>query len=64
MSSDIFKKCNPFFDLEKVAPRKDILRYLPPEVHDFFKQSFVLDSKKRMTFSNILKHPLFAPFSK
>jgi hypothetical protein len=29
------------------------------ELEDFFKRIFVVDSKKRMTFSNIVKHPLF-----
>lgn len=31
---------------------------MPAELDDFFKKIFVVDSKKRMTFSGILKHPL------
>jgi len=40
------------------------LKDVTPEVEDFFKKIFVVDSKKRITFSNIAKHPLFADFSK
>ena len=33
------------------------------EVEDFFKKIFVMDSKKRITFSNIVRHPLFEPYA-
>jgi hypothetical protein len=29
------------------------------DVEDFFKKIFVVDPKKRMSFANILRHPLF-----
>lgn len=36
---------------------------MSPDVEDFFKKIFVVDSKKRITFANIAKHPLFADYS-
>ena len=35
---------------------------MPVDLDDFFKKIFVVDSKKRMTFSAILKHPLLAAY--
>lgn len=35
---------------------------MPPELDDFFKKIFVVDSKKRMAFSSILKHPLLKEY--
>lgn len=33
-----------------------------PDIEDFFKKIFVVDAKKRMTFANIAKHPLFIDY--
>jgi hypothetical protein len=38
------------------------LKDLPVDMDDFFKKIFVVDSKKRMTFSAILKHPLLKAY--
>ena len=35
---------------------------MPAELDDFFKKIFVVDGKKRMTFSAILKHPLLKDY--
>lgn len=35
---------------------------MPSDLDDFFKKIFVIDSKKRLAFSSILKHPLLKNF--
>ena len=35
---------------------------MPADIDDFFKKIFVVDSKKRMSFSNILKHSLLKDY--
>ena len=62
MRADIQKKCSPFFNVTTVVSKKDKLKDLNPDLEDFFKQIFVVDSKKRITFSNIIKHPLFQKY--
>ena len=62
MRADIQKKCNPFFNVNNNVLKKDKLKDITPEVQDFFKQIFIVDSKKRITFSNIVKHPLFQKY--
>ena len=52
------------FNLSAALTKKDRLKELPAEVEDFFKKIFVLDSKKRLTFSAILKHPLLKDYEK
>ena len=63
MKADINRKCNPYFNLSVVVSKKEKLRDIPEAVEDFFKKIFVVDSKKRITFSSIVKHPLFEPYS-
>ena len=59
MKADIHRKCNPYFNLTTVVSKKEKLKETNEDVEDFFKKIFVVDSKKRITFSNIVKHPLF-----
>ena len=64
MRADIQKKCSPYFNIHANISKKDKLRDVTPELEDFFKQIFIIDSKRRITFSNIVKHPLFAKHRK
>ena len=58
MKAEINRRCTPTFSLNNALTKKDRLKELPADIDDFFKKIFVLDSKKRMTFSAILKHSL------
>lgn len=63
MKAEIQRRCsNPHFSLAATLSKKDKLKESQMELEDFFKRIFVVDSKKRMTFSNIIKHPLFADY--
>jgi hypothetical protein len=63
MKAEIQRRCgNPAFSLAATLSKKDKLKEQPAELEDFFKRIFVIDSKKRMTFSNIAKHPLFCDY--
>lgn len=63
MKAEIQRRCgNPAFSLAATLTKKDKLKEQAAELEDFFKRIFVVDSKKRMTFSNIVKHPLFAEY--
>lgn len=62
MKADINRKCNPYFNVQNIVTKKDKLKEINEYVEDFFKQIFVIDSKKRITFSNIVKHPLFEQY--
>lgn len=64
MKAEINRRCNPAFSLNNTLTKKDRLKDLPADVEDFFKKIFVLDSKKRLTFSAILKHPLLRDYEK
>ena len=60
MKAEIQRRCaNPHFSLIATLSKKDKLKDSHAELEDFFRRIFVVDSKKRMTFSNIVKHPLF-----
>jgi len=60
MKAEIQRRCaNPHFSLIGTLSKKDKLKESHSELEDFFRRIFVVDSKKRMTFSNIIKHPLF-----
>lgn len=63
MKADINRKCNPSFNLFNVVSKKERLKETTEDVEDFFKKIFIVDSKKRITFSNIVKHPLFQSYS-
>jgi serine/threonine protein kinase len=39
---------------------KQKLENCTPEVEDLFKRIFEVDNRKRITFSDIRKHPIFA----
>lgn len=62
MKAEIQRRCTPVFNLTAALTKKDRLKELPADVEDFFKKIFVLDSKKRLTFSAILKHPLLKDY--
>lgn len=63
MKAEIQRRCsNPVFSLSATVSKKDKLKESPTELEDFFKRIFVVDSKKRMTFSNIVKHPLLGEY--
>jgi hypothetical protein len=63
MKAEIERRCSkPSFSLAATLTKKDKLKEQVGELEDFFKRIFVVDSKKRMTFSNIVKHALFADY--
>ena len=62
MKADINRKCTPFFNVRDVVSKKEKAKEINDSVYDFFKKIFVIDSKRRITFSNIIKHPLFEPY--
>jgi len=62
MKAEIARRCTPAFSLSATLTKKERLKDLPAELDDFFKKIFVLDGKKRMTFSAILKHPLLKDY--
>jgi serine/threonine protein kinase len=63
MKAEIQRRCaNPHFSLIATLSKKEKLKEAHSELEDFFRRIFVVDSKKRMTFSNIVKHPLFADY--
>lgn len=64
MKADIYRRCNPSFNVNNVVSKKEKLKEINADVEDFFKKIFVVDSKKRITFANIIKHPLFADHAK
>lgn len=59
MKADIYRRCNPSFNLQSVVSKKEKLKEVTPEVEDFFRKLFVVDPKKRLTFANIIHHQLF-----
>ena len=62
MKAEINRRCTPAFSINNSVNKKDKLKDLPADMDDFFKKIFVVDSKKRMTFSAILKHPLLKEY--
>lgn len=64
MKAEINRRCTPSFNLSNTLTKKDRLKDLPADIKDFFEKIFVLDSKKRLTFSAILKHPLLKDYEK
>jgi hypothetical protein len=62
MKAEINRRCTPAFSLANTLTKKERLKDLPADLDDFFKKIFVLDGKKRMTFSAILKHPLLKDY--
>lgn len=62
MKAEINRRCNPSFSINTSVTKKDKLKDMPVELDDFFKKIFVVDSKKRMAFSAILKHPLLKDY--
>ena len=62
MKAEINRRCNPSFSISTTVSKKDKLKDMPPDLDDFFKKIFVVDSKKRMAFSSILKHPLLKEY--
>ncbi len=62
MKAEINRRCTPNFSVSNTLTKKDRLKDLPTDLDDFFRKIFVLDSKKRMTFSAILKHPLLKDY--
>lgn len=64
MKADIVRRCNPYFNLQSMVSKKEKLKEVNPEVEDFFRKIFVVDAKKRITFANIISHPLFLGYTK
>lgn len=64
MKADINRRCNPSFNVNSVVSKKEKLKEINADVEDFFKKIFVVDAKKRITFANIIKHPLFRDHGK
>ena len=64
MKAEISRRCTPAFNLNTNLTKKERIKDLPDEVEDFFKKIFVLDSKKRLTFSAMLMHPLLKDYEK
>lgn len=62
MKAEINRRCTPSFSLNNTVSKKEKLKDLPADLDDFFKKIFVVDGKKRMTFSAILKHPLLRDY--
>jgi hypothetical protein len=62
MKAEIARRCTPSFSLNATLTKKERLKDLPNDLDDFFKKIFVLDGKKRMTFSAILKHPFLKDY--
>lgn len=63
MKAEITRRCTPFFSLSNTVSKKEKLKDITPDVEDFFKKIFVIDSKKRITFAHFPKHPLFANYA-
>lgn len=59
MKAEITRRCTPYFNLSNTVQKKEKIKEITPDLEDFFKCIFVLDSKKRITFTGILKHPIF-----
>ena len=58
MKAEINRRCANSFSVANCLTKKDKLKEVTPEIEDFFKKIFVVDPKKRLTFSSILKHPI------
>ena len=57
------KQAANFSYREKVqATKKAKMENCTPEVEDLFRQMFELDSSKRINFSDIRRHPVFAHY--
>jgi hypothetical protein len=63
MKADINRKCTPYFSARSVLSKKEKAKEVTDEVEDFFKKIFVVDIKKRLTFSKIVNHSLFQPYA-
>jgi hypothetical protein len=64
MKAEIARRCTPYFSLANTLTKKEKIKDVTADTEDFFKRIFVIDTKKRMTFANIAKHPLFAQYAK
>jgi hypothetical protein len=62
MKAEITRRCTPYFNLTNTVQKKEKIKEITPDLEDFFKGIFVLDAKKRMAFSAIIKHPLFKDY--
>lgn len=60
--AEIKKKCGGGFSLKDVVTRKERLKDCPVELEDFFRRTFVIDYRKRITFSKMIAHPLLKPY--
>lgn len=56
--ADIERKCRYGFNLREVVVKSAKLLEATPELEDFFRQLFVIDSRKRISFSALVSHPL------
>ena len=62
MKAEIQRKCLPAFSLQATVSKRDKLKEVGPHVEDFFKRIFVIDPKKRIRCSEIIKHPVFEKY--
>lgn len=58
MKAEINRRCANSFNIANALTKKDKMKDVTPDIEDFFKKIFVIDAKKRLSFSAILKHPL------
>jgi serine/threonine protein kinase len=64
LKADIYRRCNPYFNLQSVVTKREKLKEITSDLEDFFRKLFVVDAKKRITFANIIHHPLFFDYVK
>jgi len=60
--AEIKKKCSNGFNLKDVVTRKEKLKDCTAELDDFLRRIFVIDYRKRLTFSKMIAHPLLKPY--
>lgn len=60
--ADIDRKCRNGFNVREVVSKPDKLKEVTPELEDFFRQLFVIDSRKRISFSALASHPLLQAY--
>jgi hypothetical protein len=64
MKAEISSRCTPNFNLANTLTKKEKINNVTAETEEFFKKIFVIDTKKRITFTNIAKLSLFANYAK
>jgi|JI6StandDraft_1071083.scaffolds.fasta_scaffold06724_6 serine/threonine protein kinase len=60
--ADIHRKCHEGFSLRHVIAKHEKVKEVTPDLEDFFRQLFVIDSRKRISFSALATHPLLKAY--